>query len=90
MTAKEMFEDLGYELIEDNKSYLRYADYVDEHKYAGEMIDFDKDHAEEFCKLYDLTLSDVVDGDINKDFTISPAKLQALCMENIDKSFKKN
>lgn len=42
MTAKEMFEDLGYELIEDNKSYLRYADYVDEHKYAGEMIDFDK------------------------------------------------
>ena len=55
-----------------------------------EMIDFDKDHAEEFCKLYDLTLSDVVDGDINKDFTISPAKLQALCMENIDKSFKKN
>lgn len=41
-SARELFEELGYELIEDNKSYLRYADYFDEYKYAGEMIDFDK------------------------------------------------
>ena len=54
-----------------------------------EMVDFDEKYAEEFCNLYDLHLSDVVD-DIPKDFTISPAKLQALCMENIDKALKKN
>ena len=54
-----------------------------------EMVDFDEKYAEDFCNLYDLHLSDVVD-DIPKDFTISPAKLQALCMENIDKALKKN
>lgn len=44
MSAKEMFEKLGHELIEDSKSYLRYADYFDKkNKYqGGEMIDFDK------------------------------------------------
>lgn len=44
MTAKELFEELGYELIEDSKSYLRYANYFDKDKpyYGGEMIDFDK------------------------------------------------
>lgn len=44
MTAKEMFEELGYELIEDNKSYLRYANYFDKEciHMGGEMIDFDK------------------------------------------------
>ncbi len=44
MSAEEMFEELGYELIEDGKTYLRYADYFDkEKKYmGGEMIDFDK------------------------------------------------
>lgn len=41
-SAREMFEELGYELIEDSKSYLRYANYFDEHKYAGDMIDFEK------------------------------------------------
>ncbi len=43
-SAKEMFEDLGYELIEDSKSYLRYADYFDKGKkyMGGELIDFDK------------------------------------------------
>lgn len=55
-----------------------------------EMIDFDKNDAEEFCALYDLNLSDVTDDYDKKDFTISPAKLQALCMENIDRSFKGN
>ena len=44
MCAKEMFEKLGYKLIEDSNSYLRYADYFNnEHKHmGGEMIDFDK------------------------------------------------
>lgn len=44
MTALEMFEELGYELIEDSKSYLRYANYFDKDKkhMGGEMIDFDK------------------------------------------------
>ena len=43
MSAKEMFEKLGYELIEDSKSYLRYANYFGGSKYqGGELIDFDK------------------------------------------------
>ena len=33
-----MFEELGYELIEDSKSYLR----KDKKHMGGEMIDFDK------------------------------------------------
>lgn len=43
-SARELFEELGYELIEDSKSYLRYANYFDKDKlyYGGEMIDFDK------------------------------------------------
>ncbi len=43
-SAKELFKGLGYELVEDNKSYLRYANYFDKDKsyYGGEMIDFDK------------------------------------------------
>ena len=43
MSAKEMFEELGYELIEDSKSYLRYADYFGDNKHqGGELIDFNK------------------------------------------------
>lgn len=43
-SARELFEELGYELVEDSKSYLRYANYFDKDKsyYGGEMIDFDK------------------------------------------------
>ena len=41
-SARELFEELGYELIEDSKSYLRYANYFDKDNYEGEMIDFDK------------------------------------------------
>lgn len=42
-SAREMFGELGYELIEDSKSYLRYANYFDKNEpYGGEMIDFDK------------------------------------------------
>lgn len=44
MTAKEIFEKLGYELIEDGKTYLRYANYYikDKTYMGGDFIDFDK------------------------------------------------
>ena len=41
------------------------------------------------CSLYELKLSDVVTESDTENFTISPSKLQALCLENIDKSLKK-
>ncbi len=52
MNAKEMFEKLGYELIEDSKNYLRYADYFDKKNkhQGGELIDFDKKN-----KMFRLT-----------------------------------
>lgn len=53
-----------------------------------EMGKFNKEEAEEMCNLYDLTLSDVYDGKVGKDFSISPSHLQALCLENIDSSLK--
>ena len=55
-----------------------------------EMVDFDVNDAKKFCALYDLKLGDVVNDVIDENFTISPARLQASCMENIDKSFKAN
>ena len=53
-----------------------------------EMNSFNKEEAEEMCNIYDLTLRDVYDGDIKKDFNISPSYLQALCLENIDNALK--
>lgn len=53
-----------------------------------EMDEFGKKEAEEMCKIYDLKLSDVVSDYNKKDFVISPSKLQALCLENIDKQMK--
>ena len=53
-----------------------------------EMKDFDKQDAEEMCSIYDLRLEDIVEDCNKKNFTISPARLQALCLENIDKSIK--
>jgi transitional endoplasmic reticulum ATPase len=53
-----------------------------------EMTDFDANEAEEMCHLYDLALSDIIHEKIKDDFTISPAKLQALCVENIDSHLK--
>ena len=52
------------------------------------MKDFNYEEALEMCSIYDLKLSDIYKGEIKKDFTISPAELQALCMENIDLSIK--
>lgn len=54
-----------------------------------EMNEFDKEQAKEMCKLYDLKLSDLVDNSNDSEFTISPSYLQALCLENIDKSLKR-
>ena len=54
-----------------------------------EMNDFNREQAEEMCKLYDLKLCDLVMNSDEENFTISPSYLQALCLENIDKSLKK-
>lgn len=53
-----------------------------------EMKYLNRKQAEELCSLYDLKLTDVYDKEINKDFSISPAYLQALCIENVEKSLK--
>ena len=56
-----------------------------------ELKDFNRKEAEEMCKLYDLKLEDVISKGINKsDFSISPAKLQAKCLEKIDTTLKHN
>lgn len=54
-----------------------------------EMNDFNKEQAEEMCKIYGLNLFDLVMNSEEENFTISPSYLQALCLENIDKSLKK-
>ena len=54
-----------------------------------EMGQFNVKEAEEMCKIYNLTLRDVYKDPIDKGFKISPSQLQALCLENIDKSLKK-
>ena len=53
-----------------------------------EMNEFSEKEAKEMCDVYGLKLKDVVTEKITKDFTISPAKLQALCLEKIDKGLK--
>lgn len=55
------------------------------------MPEFDREEAEEMCALYGLKLKDVVkDVPINDKFVYSPSKLQALCMENVDKTIKRS
>lgn len=53
-----------------------------------EMRDFNRQQAQEMCDVYELRLDDVIDNASSKDFTISPAKLQALCLEKVDKALK--
>ena len=53
-----------------------------------QMVDFDKELAQEMCDLYKLKLEDVIDGKIDKNFTISPAELQAKCLKNVDTNLK--
>lgn len=54
------------------------------------MHRFTKDEAEEMCKLYDLSLKDIYHEKYDKNTTFSPAQIQALCMENVDKKLKSN
>lgn len=43
MTAKQMFKELGYEIKEDGKRYLRYLKSEDKkYNYYGDFVDFDK------------------------------------------------
>ena len=53
-----------------------------------QMNHFNRKEADEMCDIYDLKLEDVYTGEIGDDFTISPAYLQALCLENIDNTLK--
>ena len=53
-----------------------------------EMGRFNIDEAEQMCALYNLTLKDVYKEKYDKSTTFSPAQIQALCMENIDKNLK--
>lgn len=53
-----------------------------------QMNNFNKKEAQEMCDIYNLKLEDIVKDSNKKDFTISPSKLQALCLENIDNTLK--
>lgn len=53
-----------------------------------EMNSFGRNEANKMCELYKLKLNDLVKDSNKKDFTISPSYLQALCLENIDRSMK--
>lgn len=53
-----------------------------------EMKDFNKNDAQTMCDMYNLKLSDIIRNSDKKNFRISPAKLQALCLNNLDAKFK--
>lgn len=53
-----------------------------------EMKEFDKKMAQEMCDIYDLKLDSVVNNSNDKNFKISPSKLQAICLNNIDLNIK--
>jgi len=57
--------------------------------YKLEMKPLTVNQAREMCALYDLELESVYKDKITNDTLISPAYLQALCMENVDKAIKK-
>ena len=53
-----------------------------------ELDEFNADEARKLCDIFGVDYS-TIPGDIDKPkFSISPALLQALCIEKIDKSFK--
>ena len=49
---------------------------------------FTRDEAQQMCDLYGINLDDIVKDSRKKGFEISPSYLQALCLENLDKSMK--
>ena len=53
-----------------------------------EMKDLDLEDAKKMCELYSLRIEDIVPDWKKADFRISPSKLQAICIDNIDKSLK--
>ena len=53
-----------------------------------EMEDFDREQAQFMCDIYGLKLNDIVNKSNKPNFTISPSKLQALCLKNIDNKLK--
>ena len=53
-----------------------------------EMDEFDRTMAQKMCDMYDLKLDKLVNNSDKKDFKISPAKLQAICLNNIDCKIK--
>ena len=53
-----------------------------------EMHDLDYEHACEMTSKYGLKLEDIVEVKNKSKFTISPSYLQAICVDNIDKSLK--
>lgn len=54
-----------------------------------EMDYFNFDEAEEMCKLYNVNIYTLFTSIDKETFSISPAQLQAMCIENIDNALKK-
>jgi ATP-dependent 26S proteasome regulatory subunit len=54
-----------------------------------EMDYFNFDEAEEMCKLYNVDIYTLFTSIDKETFSISPAQLQAMCIENIDNALKK-
>ena len=53
-----------------------------------EMKNFNRKEAQKMCDIYGLKLEDIVEKSHKSDFRISPSKLQAICLENVDNSLK--
>ena len=53
-----------------------------------EMKNFNRKEAQKMCDIYGLKLEDIVEKSYKSDFRISPSKLQAICLENVDNSLK--
>ena len=101
--SKELFHDL--KIAKDGVNYpisiviatTNYYDKLDPavKRYGRfdltiKMDNFNKDEAQEMCDIYGLELNKVVKNSNSNKFSISPAKLQALCLKNIDNKLKGN
>ena len=53
-----------------------------------EMTEFDAKRAQEMCDIYDLKLENIDPDCHKKNWKISPSKLQAICLQNIDTTMK--
>ena len=53
-----------------------------------EMPEFDKEDAQAMCNLYELKLEDLFPNCSDDNFNVTPAQLQAICMENVDNKIK--